>query len=573
MNIYTYINKNSKAVWVPALFYALGCIVLFTMVNYEGFTWCKDELYQSICVSRYSEAPLGLLTYYIGHLWTDIFGFTVVNLRYLTQVEILFAILLPTIFLYGLCPNRTLCALAFLMGCLMVKVCAFHIYNWDTGTYLFDSIAICLLISAISKPSLLKYILLGFGIGLMTMGRITSGVFLPFALVVVLFANRYNHSAYPYWRAFAGIVCAWIVCVLLVICLTVGSPAAYLDILGAGNVVSGHSPTSDFGRLYYRLRVIATHSTLTWTPGVGCMLLAVILPFIKKRIVKWLLVGGWICVCVLLSISIMFDGPEYPLLRGGDTPVGLALIIACPVYALFGGPKPSKLMQIELWSFVLLLVAISFGSDGYVERMIVGFSLPLLVGVVWKNGSEAIRRYVAYSVGMCVLVFGIMLGTQFANLYRLSKSESAVCVETPPFRNLKLMELPFNELDKAGEAVEFLLDRQIPYAYLGEFYLIELVYGQNVGPSFHNFHDNTARSLTWFKCKDDILSKAEAIVYVPDLPNFESDEILPDLYNEGFTDAVSIGEAVILFRSGKAPETTTEKRIESEISGVDPKDL
>ena len=535
----------------------IGTIVMFLLDNYAGF-W-EDEVFQAICVKRYREAPLGLLTFYIGHLWTEIFGFSILNLRYLVSIESTLAVGVSSFYLYRLTRNRLLTGFSFMLGCVLLKCTAFSLYNWDSGTYLFDSIAICLLISLISRPGSAKAILLGVTIGLMTLGRTPSGIFLPLAMGVVLIANKYNHFHMNPWKVLLLILTGWVVCIIGFTSLISGSPENYINSFLDGNIVSGHSITDDKRRLYYRFLFIIERVTTTWAPGVGCLLLAIVLPKLKKRLSIILCVLPWLLFCLFLADRITRNSPTYLGFLGGDASVGIGLLAVYPVYLLFSGKRKDNFLSLKLWAVLLLYVSMAFGSDAYFERITTGFSVPLIIGLLWQVRIPRIRRYIKYFSFTAILTFYTVFITQSQRIFR-TFTYNDITLTLPPFQGIKTNPNNESELLRFEPAIKFLKSKGTRFAVIGDHIRIELVYGHHDGLPFHEFQNNLLDIEVWKTYKDELTRRVDAFVYPVGKYLFD-DGIVEDIERAGFTDSLRMGDAVILFRDGYNRNEATDSVI------------
>ena len=539
-------KKNNFDIIFLLFCIAGGVVSLFLMINYTGF-W-RDEIYQALCVRRYQEAPLGLLSFYIGHCWTEIFGFSLLNLRILASLCSLFAVAITSVYAYRLTENLKLTGVSFLLGCILMRVAAFYLYNWDVGIYVFDALALCLLISVISKPSTLKYLLLGAVTALITLGRLPSVVILPLTVLLVVFANRYNKSLFNPVKASVMIITGWVLFVFIGIVVIMGSPVNYFSSITEGNIVSGHSPLSDFKTLFYRLTFISYFTSIKWFPGIGCIFLAIICPKIKKSWIAIIFVILWVIYGLLFVTQKFIEDSAFPMIIGGDTIIGLGLLLAYPVYRLFQPGPIDKIFCLKLWAFFILMVSMAFGSDAYTERMITGFMVPLLVALLWQLNIASLRIYSIYLLGISLLVFASMCSFNFFYLKRKYDAYNVPVQTIWPYQNVRTSFWNEDEIRKLKTAIPFLQEREIKYAAIGEHLALELAYGPDNGLSFHQFHEDLYDKNDWLKNRDVVLARVDAVVYPLDIPYIDYDVILKDLKDAGFTNSLKMGEAVILSR-------------------------
>lgn len=546
-----FIQLNITTVWKKALFVIcilFGITVMLTMNNYTGF-W-EDEIFQAICVQRYSEAPLGLLVFYIGHLWTDILGFTILNLRLLVSLESILAISVTTCFLYQMTRNLPLSGFAFLLGSLLMKIAAFPLYNWDSGLYLFDAITICFLICIIDKPSKGKCIWLGVLIGIITLGRTPSVILLPLSIIIICMAHLQNI------KQRSDVICncvmvlvGWSACILFLTYIILGNPNAYVNAFIDGNVISGHSPLKDTHALFMRLLYIVKKTTMVWFPGIGCFALSLILPRLKNKILSCSILCIWLLFCILLAWAIVQDmfEPEFPLLHGGDVIIGIGLLISLPICQLFRKKKVTRILYIKLLGIVFLYLSMAFGSDGYIERMTPSFTIPLIIGLLWQLRWKRLNLFLRYLIGISILTFGSMLGCQFWRIKALLKD--APILQNGPFNGIKTYYYWDEVILKVTDAVNYLKQKGTRYTVLAYHHPMELVFGPNNGIYFQNFHVYIRKEEDWKKYKEQLVKDVDAFVYEKKAEFWDSEDvILRDLADEGFVNSMEIGEAVILYK-------------------------
>lgn len=521
---------------------AAGISALLVEYNYSGILW-NDEIYQSISVKRYGEAPLGVLVYYLGHLWTSAFGFNIPALRLLTILETILAVGVSSCYLYSISKNLRLTGLAFLAGCVLMRMCGFFIYNWDSGTYLFDAIAVCLLLSLITRPSVTGYLLLGITIGCMTMGRLTSGLFLPLSMVIIFWSAGKNGEVRPL-KASLTVGAGWLAFVLLATTWIMGSPAEYVASLAGGNIVSNHSPLSDYYDLFRRLTFISFKSTYHCAVALGCVLLPVILRKIKNRLLVLAITAVFLFYSLLVAYQLLAHSRTLPLMLGGDIPIGLGLLLAYPVYRLFRPGKPAGLIGIKLWAVFFLLVSMSFGSDAYFERWTSGFLLPLIIAVVWQTGIGPLRSYVKYLTWLILLIYIPILLFQFLYFPHATSGETTRFTEGPLEGAVVQLETR-EEMEDIRPAVDTLKARQMHFAVVGNHLTAEFLYGPLEGMPFHEFHDYVER---WKTERDTLLPRMEAFVYSNSHLDPKYLPVIDDIKKSGFTDSVKVGGATILYR-------------------------
>lgn len=91
----------------------------FSGVNL-GLPGPGDESYQALCVADYRNNPLGMLAFFIGHLWQNLWGDTVLSLRCLASLEMLMAVGIAGLYLWRR-TGRALMSAAVFTFCILVR--------------------------------------------------------------------------------------------------------------------------------------------------------------------------------------------------------------------------------------------------------------------------------------------------------------------------------------------------------------------------------------------------------------------------------------------------------------------
>lgn len=548
------VNSRTGTIWLLSCV-ACGIFVTFAMIHYSYYD--GDETYQSLCVRMYEKAPMGLLVFYLGNVWTEIFGFTVINLKILVSIEILLAVGLTSYYLYRLTRNKILTGLAFLLACILMKLFAFSLYGWDSGTYLFDAIAICLMVSLLTRPTGIKFLVLGVDIGLMTLGRLPSGIMLPLAIVVFIVAAKMKEVRFNLVKASLLIFTGWCATVVALLFLILGSPAEYVNALVEGNVVTGHSPLEDGTRLFKRLAFILTRSSIVTFPGLGCLLLACVYPRFRHPRNRRLVLLCWWCFCIIFMANILDSNysiifmrmQTFPALHGGDFVVGFGMMLAYPIYLMFKRRKNLPSVDIKLWAIVSVMFAMAFGSDAYFQRMTVALAVPVIIGLLVRTPFTGLKNFLWDSTWICVVVLGSMLLYQFYYTARI-KNRYARVQTLGPLTGLHTNVETEGAMYNLGDAVSYLQRNNVKFAPIDDNILTELIYGPNDGLSFHEFQYNLTERKGWDLYKDQIIPNVDAFVYVPDVNGRDYGPMIKDLKKAGFNDTVRIGHAVIIYRDG-----------------------
>lgn len=539
------VRKRYSDIIFAVICVIIGVLGMFMLENAD--TVWVDESYQAVCVRRYKEAPLGLLVFWIGHLWTQIFGFSFLSLRILASVEGCLSVLLTSCYLYHHTRNLRLSAIVFLLCCVLLRAGGFYIYNWDSGSYLFDSLALCILISSISKADAKRCLLLGASIALMTLGRMPSGILLIPAVLLVCLAHK-KRSVTNFLKPSFLILFSWLLTMTIMTWIILGNPINYINQFLSGNVITGHSPVTDIHRLFGRLAIITLEIPNTWFIGIVTIILSVIITGIKKRGNTMIVLCGWLLFCCFYSYWYSRSSHVISFISGIDTPVGIGLLLTLPVYKLFNRKlKAGKLKILQLWGCAFLILSISFGSDGFSRRMITAFAIPIIMAILWGMGNYGLRRYLKSFLVTGALTFTSVLWIHFATTVWMTRD----CRKSDiyPYNGLKVYnESVYKKRKEVSEALKYIRTKGIPYIYLGNHIFSEAIGGAAEGLSFHEYHNTLVDERFWKNFKESAGNKIDAIVYYQDWQTKDYEGIINEMREEGFTKIVEIGDARIIIR-------------------------
>lgn len=515
--------------------------------QYAGGTLGGDEAYQTLCVKRYDESPLGLLVFWIGNLWTSAFGFEILNLRILASIEMWLSVAVTSAWCFYTTKNIRLSSVLLLLGCIVTRIGCSYIYNWDTGTYLFDAIALCLTLSILRNPNYLKFSLLGIFISLMTLGRLPSVIFLPLVIIVIYFGCKDKVKLKKLILSETILVCSFVLVFIFLTWIILKSPSKYFTLLLNGNVVSGHSPIDDGERLWTIFNVWLTALPNLWCWGILSLTIPVILIKIKSKFVKISIVFVWVLFCGLYSYWITPPQPSLFIMLGYGGSLSLGLLFAVPIYSLFSKKNQiNKLTRYSLISCGLMIFSLAFGSDIFFERIGPGFLLPAIIGLLWPLKSRSFHRYLKCSLAFTLIGFTTLLSVHLLRIWILYKDTPVVSLS--PFKGIKENELVYNGITPALGAIELLNDKNISYLSLFDNKTIELLTGKVSVVPLHEYHEHFLLKDYWLENKKKYIGKVQAILYIPNHrnPYIDLDFVVEDIKKEGYTKIVKVGETVIL---------------------------
>lgn len=387
MTIKPHIRKllSSKTFIALVVIFALGATVHDMFYKY----FYRDEVFMALNVRHYQDSPMAPLTFYIGHLVTDIFGDTLIALRWLKSILYFLTIGFGCIFFYRVTGKGKAAWYLFALFSLTSCIAAMDIYNWDTGSYPFMVLSLISALAYNNHRDLKHSLIMGICCGLMTASRVTNVAALPF-LILLIFLSRDRLSSK--FRDTAAYLIAFAVTLGVILLVIYGSPHRVLTAWSEDNIITGHG--SDIASI---LRIIDGIDGLTLLLSLAWMLSTVCLLFgiIALRIHRYRLVGVVLmalATCLYTRAFNHFDWSIHMCLW--QLPAFIFLFMP-QISCMFGHHPHDKTIRITLTQWILLLFMLlpGVGSDNFYERIAPMVFMPLLLAYDYKRH----RRFIIAS--------------------------------------------------------------------------------------------------------------------------------------------------------------------------------
>lgn len=179
-----WIKLYGSAVYCTVLV-IVACSYLFWGLNVELIY--GDEQYMALCCKNWKLSPLGILTFYQGHLWAGFWGEEIYYLRILSKLIQLLAVGIGCAYLYNRSKNICLTLTIAVVSLFVTYLSNTQHYCWDSGAYLSEALFTVLLMVYISTPTLKKASVLGVASAIMICSRLplVVGVLLTLLAIVV----------------------------------------------------------------------------------------------------------------------------------------------------------------------------------------------------------------------------------------------------------------------------------------------------------------------------------------------------------------------------------------------------
>lgn len=238
---------------ISSLAVVAGLILPFTGLG--SFLYWTDELYQALSVRHYADAPIGMLSFYIGNLWTRFFGESLFSLRVLMVICYQFSIALSCLFLFRRTGQMLLSSLFFMMLCVAARFVSLPLYGWDAGAYPFMTAFSIGLLWYMERPDLPRIAIVGVLTALMALSRMSTLAALPLILAVIIYAVRKSEASDKQVRTIViqsafGLAVFGLTAFAVILLMTSGDPTAYIRAWNPDNIVNRHF---DSGYLIWRL--------------------------------------------------------------------------------------------------------------------------------------------------------------------------------------------------------------------------------------------------------------------------------------------------------------------------------
>lgn len=409
------INRRWEKYAVVSVMTALSLVVPWIGLGL-GAANNGDEGYMNLCIRDYQNSPLAMLTFYTGHLWTSLFGDSFLTIRRLGYAMGTLAILIGCTYYFQRTRKMLQAAFLFALGCAVMSLERFLIYNWDVAAYPYYALLAVLVIDDIRRPRLWKVIAAGFTVCMLAISRIQLVVLIPiFAVIVAMPVRRVPEICarhvlvYLLSVSVAFVLLTWVMC---------GSVSLYIGAFSPDNIITGHG-LKDLMRAYYIFKDNFAINISTSALSLSAIIVAITLTKypVLSRVQKTMLCGflafcGFCYYLVLLSIyHTVFN------ILTSFTGIVLFLLLLLPVCNLFK-EKKERIPMLQLAVVWILLAAPVLGSDYSICRMFSSFLLAPLMTILYPYclRNVMLRRLARNLMIVCIVAYGFaMLGRVYVS--------------------------------------------------------------------------------------------------------------------------------------------------------------
>ena len=365
-----------------------------------------DEGYMNLCIRDYRNSPLAMLTFYTGHLWTSLFGDDFLTIRRLGYVMGNIAILIGCVYFFQRTRNLLQAMLLFALGCAVMSLERFLIYNWDVAAYPYYALLAVFLIDEIRSPRIWKVCGAGMAVTLLFLSRIQLVVLVPvFAVVLAIVFREVRGRCMKHLVAYLLSVSVTLV---LLAWRMWGSVGAYFSAFSSDNIITGHG-ADDIRKIYYGFRSIFARNISTFSLSLFTITVAIVL-CIRNKISEVKKISLYV-VLALVGLGYYFVmsticSTLFNLLTS-FTGIVFFLLLLLPAWNLFL-KKKEKTPVLQLSVVWVLLVAPVFGSDSTICRMFSSFLLAPLMAVFYPYAARSLQldRLLRSLMIACLVAYG-----------------------------------------------------------------------------------------------------------------------------------------------------------------------
>ncbi len=363
-------EKRPARIAIALTLIAAGVLLPMALVPFEDFRF-GDEPYQAYCCKYYERGYLGMLSFWIGHLWMAAFGERYISLRVLMTLCYVSSIAIGCGYLRHRGFSIVKCSAIFFTGAIGIILNNITVYGWDAGSYPFVALTLYSTLLYLEKPSWQRAAVTGAGLAAMTLARLPLITGVPVVAALILYRrgigkDHLRIAAIDLASAAGGFLLTFIALTTLM----VGSPLGYFGAVTQENTVGGHSIS--YLMLIWEMCVkFAYYISATFLPGCAAVALSYYYARQKGNSL-WL----HIAVIAIMIYAVRCAFMNMPNARDQLFWCNFGIIVPSAFFVLVAGPlgnlrsgkplKPGLLYLAAIAGFAMTQAA---GSDRIVERI------------------------------------------------------------------------------------------------------------------------------------------------------------------------------------------------------------
>ena len=435
-----------------------------------------DEFYQGLaCTYYHRSSPLAPLSYYMGYVFTSVFGNTLMSLRVLMLLCSVASISLGLWYFYRRTRDGLMCSLLFFALLTASQIWGMNIYNWDTGCYPFAMCGLIASLAYLGRPTLRRAMVLAAAWALMLASRVPMGLTLPFLIAEVIWCHRGDRSEWMRQLACCAFVALAVLAALTL--LIYGSFGALVDAWAPENIITGHleGHRHHISRIFITGELVTMNGLIAATVAVGAFMAARL-----KRGRIWVALAASVLLILEISGLHMF---VYTDIRFNAFALITYALCFYPVYRKWSRGEKAGFMP-RVWLTLMFVLCTWPGSDGYWERPMTLSTMPVALTLCYTP----LRRYMHPLAAYMALALAVALAVkipyyrehhEFAFTEKYPRA-AGVYIKPETQRTVPLIDSiltatpdsigPVWVIGNGAYGVEYLTDRH------------------DVTPQFHHFH-------------------------------------------------------------------------------------
>lgn len=386
--------KTYKAEMLSSVMLLLGIVLPYIGLGNEFIG--RDEAYQALCVADYISSPVAMMAFYVGNLWTQVFGDDIMALRSLMVICYQLSIAISCLYLYYRTRHLLLSSTLFLTMCLGFRYVAMSLYGWDSGAYPAMTLFTVTMLVYIHRPSRFNVLLLGLATGLMAVTRIPTLAALPFILGVIVYKHHgdgVNSVRRIVSDSVIGLVSFAFSVFILVALMTSGNINVYIDAWVPDNIINGHF---DREMLIWRWKDVTRRVVTAFYPMMLCFAAACYM----VRVKRYSRLNAVICVlaCAVTSFFFLKTYRLHYEYAAGIYESFFLLILFIPWLYNMTHSVSVRVPILPLFVITGCALLAGVGSDGFLERPMTVTTIPLLCIFIYDRFKNVMRWFLSFAL-------------------------------------------------------------------------------------------------------------------------------------------------------------------------------
>lgn len=470
-----HLNNNYRTYSILIIILSIVTTIIFTNILSDF----RDEFYQALCAREYKNAPLASLTFYIGHIWCQLLGESLLSLRILVFVMIEIAIAIASYYFYSLHRNLFLFSIIFFISSISANLGS-PIYDWNSIQYPFVISTLIFSLHYYKTPTVKNTILMGTCASLMTLSRIPNAIVLPILLCIIIIKRR-NFMAIL--KDSTICLLSFIVSCTIIILIMYGNIYDYIIAWNHNNIISGHQKISNY---IWGIKECLPLVLIMSAPIIITIFFSHITSRLNNPICRLFISAIAVC-CTIILFVILYN--RFHNFYG--------YFIMTYLFLLFYGIKHIKNSTDSIYC-VLIATAFSLipaiGSDMFILRPLVIPIIPILISELYPyiRKNEFIKHAFLIYILSTIIIFGIM---------KFQRINDTTILSECAFPQLKGMRVSTTNAEKINRIKPIVSDNN-NIAYVGSAkYVYDYLFSNNSGYRLHLFHYH---SLNYDEINNDI---------------------------------------------------------------------